>query len=648
MLITNSQLVALGVNKLDRSNIGNLLADNLRPEIFNNYDPDRVSYDNEQGNRVATGLPALLAFMEANSREKVFLGHPVRRFDLALEGGSAFGFAHLGTLHAMALRGIWFDRVSGTSAGSIAAALIAAGYMVDLNYKTITDRPATNPLQPDGFNSLNQILFDDKFADFTDFEQTISGVRSIVTNDNSFVYKFIGHLVRSIFDDLLTKVSTFGDGLELDLQTVQDAYLSIENDLIDKLLGFRIVIGSIVNTRIGDIGFPATSITVGSVVRNAAEFSDSLTDLLNHSARKLIDDLTSNTGPVHDAIKTVLTALLHDVRDKIVEPLIEALIIGGGNLNHFWYGLFRLLEFGGFWEGNTLRKWMELHLQATTVGSGELLDGTGGKPEIRFQGQVARAVLFKDLQMDLCIVASDMGPVTRNESDQWDAEPVYFSKRTTPDYPVAEAVRRSVSLPLAFIARTINDGYGNNPPNVLLPKTTNQIGADKHSLVSGFSFNNQHLYDNARHHNHVLLDGGLFINVPVAVFRDPSSFVFDEKKDTKPLVISNINQTIDSSVRPDDVPRAQLPAPIKPSNEPISGGQGPTLNALGTGYHKILRSVEFLGGFSYNDHSETEIDSLLQLVPNSFFVDITLRDPSQNDRRMEGGEFNMSKTTKNR
>lgn len=50
---------------------------------------------------------------------------------LALSGGAARGFAHLGVIKALVEAGIQIDMVAGTSAGSIAAAAVASGMSVD-------------------------------------------------------------------------------------------------------------------------------------------------------------------------------------------------------------------------------------------------------------------------------------------------------------------------------------------------------------------------------------------------------------------------------------------------------------------------------------------------------------------------------------
>ena len=56
-------------------------------------------------------------------------GPPQRapRLGLALGGGAARGFAHVGVIQVLEQNGIWPDRVAGTSAGSLVAALYASG-----------------------------------------------------------------------------------------------------------------------------------------------------------------------------------------------------------------------------------------------------------------------------------------------------------------------------------------------------------------------------------------------------------------------------------------------------------------------------------------------------------------------------------------
>lgn len=55
------------------------------------------------------------------------LNKPLPRIALALGGGGARGFAHIGVIHALEANGIQIDMLTGTSAGSLVAALYASG-----------------------------------------------------------------------------------------------------------------------------------------------------------------------------------------------------------------------------------------------------------------------------------------------------------------------------------------------------------------------------------------------------------------------------------------------------------------------------------------------------------------------------------------
>lgn len=72
------------------------------------------------------------------------------RADLVLEGGGVRGIALVGALEVLEERGYIFNRVAGTSAGAIVAALVAAeiptkelaGIIRELNYRKFQDGPA--------------------------------------------------------------------------------------------------------------------------------------------------------------------------------------------------------------------------------------------------------------------------------------------------------------------------------------------------------------------------------------------------------------------------------------------------------------------------------------------------------------------------
>ena len=61
------------------------------------------------------------------------------RIALALGGGAARGFAHVGVIKGLEARGIHPDIIVGTSAGAIVGALYAGGYNgIELNRLALT------------------------------------------------------------------------------------------------------------------------------------------------------------------------------------------------------------------------------------------------------------------------------------------------------------------------------------------------------------------------------------------------------------------------------------------------------------------------------------------------------------------------------
>jgi NTE family protein len=77
----------------------------------------------------------------ANTAPPVPVARPPRtiRVGLALGGGAARGFAHIGVIKALEARNIQVDLVSGTSAGSVVAALYASGMNgFDINKLALT------------------------------------------------------------------------------------------------------------------------------------------------------------------------------------------------------------------------------------------------------------------------------------------------------------------------------------------------------------------------------------------------------------------------------------------------------------------------------------------------------------------------------
>jgi len=100
----------------------------------------------------------------------------MKKTGFALGGGGARGFAHLGAVKALGEKGIQPDIFSGTSAGSIVAALLAAGKSPDEVMAIMQDIKLTDAvkikLPVDGFASLDNLAekLDDilQGSDFSD------------------------------------------------------------------------------------------------------------------------------------------------------------------------------------------------------------------------------------------------------------------------------------------------------------------------------------------------------------------------------------------------------------------------------------------------------------------------------------------------
>nr|WP_293835273.1 patatin-like phospholipase family protein [uncultured Arsenicibacter sp.] len=81
---------------------------------------------------------------------------------LVLSGGGARGIAHLGVIKALQEQGVTVNRVSGTSAGAIAGALLAAGYPPDEGLRIIESAGIFRHLRP-AWNRMGLLRIDTAF-----------------------------------------------------------------------------------------------------------------------------------------------------------------------------------------------------------------------------------------------------------------------------------------------------------------------------------------------------------------------------------------------------------------------------------------------------------------------------------------------------
>ena len=546
------------------------------------YNPASVIYVDGSGNKVCQGTANLSGFLKGAPADMKVYAVPQKAVDLSLEGGGALGFAHFGSLHALAARGIWCDRVTGTSAGSIAGCFVAAGYQVDLNFRTnVLD---SSPLiAPDPDNSVNQILFGENFGSIPTLNPPTL---------QEIVGSWIGQLPNSTADLLSATIHQKVGAIDRTINVagadfqgaLQQAVPGLPTQLLQPIVNF---IASLFKGGVDAIDNKVEAMVSGAV-------SELFTPLFTTMIAALVSD-----EPAFQQLRSRASQNVRDFLEAWEKPL---------------QGLYRLLAEGAFWTGDEARDMFSRHLKVKVRGS-----GANGE------------VLFQDLPLDFACVATDVGK-PGDPYDVFRTKAVVFSKKSTPLYPVAEAVRRSMSLPFVFHGRTLAEGFGIDPANVPASATGTGGGPISRRPPPRVT---PLLFDNAQHYGRVLLDGGYLFNNPAFLFRDDSQFsVFDIDRDAngepiKTLVISNLNAFALAPMRPDDIPLPEAPEPIQSILDLV----GPLLPAGGLGVagaDSLKRLSLMLGAtLAYGDLShENEVDSIFPLLPNAIFIDIGAADPN--------------------
>ncbi|GHW02813.1 patatin [candidate division SR1 bacterium] len=129
---------------------------------------------------------------------------PRPKVGLALSGGGAKGYAHLGVLKAFAENGIEFDTVAGTSAGSLVGALYAYGLPIEkmleagekLDVKDIRDHTfLLNPSNPANIEAVVRDLIGD--ALFSDLKKPFAAVATDLKTGQEIVLN-MGSVPRSV------------------------------------------------------------------------------------------------------------------------------------------------------------------------------------------------------------------------------------------------------------------------------------------------------------------------------------------------------------------------------------------------------------------------------------------------------------------
>lgn len=594
---------------------------------YQTYDSKLIQFEDGGGRLVATGKTVMEQVMLTHSHLGEAFVKPGILVDAAFEGGGAKAHGYLGALSALALSGIWFKRVAGTSGGALAASLVAAGYRADLTYRINTLDPVTQPLVPSAKNSLNSIMFEDDYRVATDFD-----IKEDPPIKGSATTKLINRLLIEAKDDFIDTAVFSANDFQIRLARSKK----------------RLVVSAM-----------AAVPVIGTALASLQEaFLDFFIDQINLRNSEIHQAVVS---AAKDSAGNTLRSLA--LAQKLLDLLLYSPAIDA-DVRLANRAMFRLVECGGIWTGNAITQWLESHLQAIIPPAGR--SGPNG------------TVAFRDLPIELCLTAVDVG--TPQAAATWLslAEPlpqshgmiVYFSKRTSPGYSVSEAARRSISLPFVYYPRRINDGNGSNfrgaPRSLPTARTELTASSLNRNRTGGISTSLQPgttAFSMRRHNNHYLLDGGFRVNLPVGVFRDPSNTVFDNAIDANGdpkdfLFAFNLDDLSEMPERPPGVMPMMPPQPIKAIGQVISS----TLSSVfgSSGASTASRSTAFPGltlaamafrqtvDLTVGARTEREIIDLLPLVPKLVPINIAAIDPNtRNGDTRFGGEMlempNLSK-----
>jgi predicted acylesterase/phospholipase RssA len=593
---------------------------------YSTYDPNLIAYEDERGRIITTGRSNMEQVLLTHSHLGEAYVKPSLLVDGAFEGGGAKAHGYIGALSALALSGIWFKRVAGTSGGALAASLVAAGYRADLAYRINTLDPVTRPLRPSAKNSLNRIMFEDDFRVATDFD-----AKDDPPTKGSATANLINRLLIEAKDHFIEQAAFGASDFRVSLAGAKK----------------KAVVDAIVK-------LPAVGSPLSFVTEKILDFLIDQINLRNSLIHRMIVDAAKNSAG------RVLRSL--SLAEQLLDLLLYAPILDE-DIRLTNRAMFRFVERGGVWTGDAITGWLERHLQAIIPVANR--SGPNG------------TVAFRDLPIDLCLTAVDVG--TPQSAATWMslAEPlpqshdmvVYFSKRTSPGYSVSEAARRSISLPFVYYPRRINDGNGTNftgAPRSLTTARTELAFSPFSTTARGISTTvrpGSTSFSMRRHNNHYLLDGGFRVNLPVGIFRDPANTVFDNAIDSNGdpqdfLFAFNLDDLSEMPERPPGVLPMVPPQPIKAIGKVISsalsamfGSSSGSAAARSTAFPGLtLAAMAFRQtvDLTVGARVEREIIDLLALVPKLVSINIAAVDPhtKDGDTRFGGEMLDMPNLTK--
>jgi len=290
---------------------------------------------------------------------------PTTYVDGVLEGGASLGTAYLGSLRLLEDNRIWFKRIAGNSAGSIFAAMIAAGYTAN-EIEWLCSAYQNAPRRPTGVHrSLNPIDFLD-FLDFPSLNTVGNPARR-----KTLLWKAVKGQVLDIILNTIIPIPTRN---------------SAENDIV---AGLKSVPG------VG-LGVNAAETLVRNAIRPVLSF-------LPTSQPKLKDFQLFNTENLRIAFADAIWSAVASVDPTLLMST-------------------QLLHEGSLFEGRVF------------------LDTIGRVLGAKIHNNPTADVLFSQLPIPLAVIGANIKTGLME----------VYSVQTHPSMVVAEAIRRSMSLPVIF------------------------------------------------------------------------------------------------------------------------------------------------------------------------------------------------------
>jgi predicted acylesterase/phospholipase RssA len=343
----------------------------------------------------------------------VDLPEPQSFVDGIFKGGGAAGVAYVGSLQALARNGIWFQRVGGTSAGAITAAIIAAGY--DANEIDYLAAPfGTRKGPPDNLPSGLEPL--DYYSIFIDPPLSPNDLTRETKQDNLVYQAIIGKVIDELIKNVipLPKIEQYIDQILDEVikgvpkqagpyKTKVGPFEAKAGPFKVKVLGRRIGVGPWI------IRTPEYNVTVGPFPMNIPALKPAI-------KRYLVNALT--VYPKSLALGQTGLFSTDELRKLFADAAINSVLL----VNPWLTVLLNFFAEGGLMRGNVFLREIRKILEAKTR---------------------KKPTKFKDLKMDFACVACDIT----------DHKMVVYSTKTTPNMEVAEAVRRSMAIPLFFEPR---------------------------------------------------------------------------------------------------------------------------------------------------------------------------------------------------